>query len=282
MSSSVEDAPSSVAPGRPSSTVPPLPGAAVDATPSGAPPPLPGASAKSVLDIASGEDEGISLEGFSVEDSSEEEAPRSQVAAAIANEAKRAALSGAPQPSVSFEMQRKARLIFEQAQKDMHEGRPSSALMNAKLACIYDPTEAEFKIALDAWQNQSMSNVARPKELLLFEEAKDAELDGEYEHAVSLLRQALDINPRAAPIYNRLGVILATRLKQYAPASQALLQACELDPGNLAYKNNLGKILVMEEKEVDSKRKKKGLADRLLGGKEDANVRVRTIRPKQF
>lgn len=282
MASAVEESQPSAAPSsRPSSSVPGLPGAG--APPSGAVPPgLPGAVASGALDIQSAEDEGISLEGFSVEDSSEEEPLRPNVSPALAAEAKRAAMSGAPQQTVSFEMQRKARLIFEQAQKDMVEGRPSSALMNAKLACIYDPNEAEFKIALEAWQNQSMSNVARPKELMLFEEAKDSELDGEYEHAVSLLRQALDINPRAAPIYNRLGVILATRLKQYAPASQALLQACELDPGNLAYKNNLGKILVMEEKEVDSKRSKRGLADRLLGGKEDANIRVRTIRPKQF
>ena len=264
----------------------PLPGAGV-ARPTSGIPALPGAGATSPpLDAG-----GISLEGFSLDASSEEEAQKPPVAAArppaFAGRAPVAAAAVAPPPStstaqVSFEMKRKARLIFEQAQKDMAEGRPSSALMNAKLACIYDPTEDEFRLSLDAWQNRSVADAPRPKELLLFEDAKEAELAGDYDDAVALLRKALVINPRAAPIYNRLVVILATLLKQYAPASQALLQACELDPQNLAYKNNLGKILAMEEQEVDSKRKKRGLAERLLGGPEEANVRVRTIRPKQY
>jgi hypothetical protein len=56
----------------------------------------------------------------------------------------------------------------------------------------------------------------------------------------------------------------------------------------LAYKNNLGKILVMEERRKEQQGTKKGLLSRFLsrgrsGDKDDGNaVKVRKIRPKQY
>ena len=65
---------------------------------------------------------------------------------------------------------------------------------------------------------------------------------------------------------------------------------CDLDPSNLSFKNNLGKILMMEENAKDQgydpntkdKKKKRGFLRALMSGEQENVVRVRKIRPKQF
>ncbi len=179
---------------------------------------------------------------------------------------------------VSFEMQRKAAKIFEQAEEDWSKNNKGSARMNAKLAMIYDPSNKRYKNTLAEWEKQS---AAEPKQagklrqdVRLFEEARLAESRGQFEKACRLLQKAIDLNPRAAPVYNLLGVIQATRLKQYKEASDNLLKACDLAPSNLSFKNNLGKVLGMQEGARD-----KSKIDR----KQDEDmVKVRKIRPKFF
>lgn len=181
----------------------------------------------------------------------------------------------------TYARNRKAEKIFEQAQADFAAKRFSSAAMNAKLASIYNPQEEDYKRAFLEW-----SQVVQPKEdsienrqdVRLFRNSKRAESKGDYEQAERLLEKAIAINPQAAALYNRLGVLQATRLNNVISGADNLIRACELDPGNLAYKNNLGKVFGMQQ---DARGRKKK-AWRSLAGEEENVVKVKRIRPKAF
>ncbi|MFZ9887844.1 MAG: hypothetical protein ACO3JL_10105 [Myxococcota bacterium] len=150
---------------------------------------------------------------------------------------------------VPFELRRKASRIFEHAERDFAVGRVSSALMNAKLAAIYDPSAPRYPEAVREWgalsQVSSSAQVHRATTML--DEANAAEQRGECERAEGLLRQILEENPTSAAIHNRLGVLLATRMRRYQEAAMHVMRAIDLSPTNLTYKNNLGKILAKEE-----------------------------------
>lgn len=188
----------------------------------------------------------------------------------------------------SHEKRYKAKKIFEQALKDVASGNMSSARMNAKLATIYDPSETRYREALAEWDRLASPDRApsagKAREVELFEKAQDAEAKGDFKEAVRLLEEAVKAKPDAAGLYNRLGVVLATRLKEFVRATQMLQKAIDLDPDNPTYKNNLGKVLAWEQAadEREPKKKKRGL----FGGlrKEDAEVVVKTrkYRPKEF
>jgi Flp pilus assembly protein TadD len=61
------------------------------------------------------------------------------------------------------------------------------------------------------------------------------------------MQQALDANSDAAHVHNRMGLLLATRFKKFSQASEHLMRACELEPNNVVYKNNLGKIIALAD-----------------------------------
>ncbi len=190
----------------------------------------------------------------------------------------------APRPSaastVPFEQRKKAERIFDQALKDQAEGRTASALMNAKLATNFDPSVPAYKELVDqlsAAPKGPAAKGAQPRELQLFEQASEAEGRGDYERAAKLLREALTIKPDAAALHNRLGVVLAIRLKKHEEALNHLKRAIELEPGSIVYMNNFSKVTGLLESmlEKDPKAKKKGLDG---GGKVD----VRKVRPMKF
>lgn len=155
---------------------------------------------------------------------------------------------GDGEPEVSFDHRRKGEKIFEQATEDAAAGKVGSAVMNVKLALIYDPKNAEYLAKLEAWgtaaQQQKQS---KSPEMKLYEQSRSLEAEGKYRDAVRCLEKAIDLAPRAAPLRNRIGVLLATRLQQYDPAVEYIMQACDLAPSNLSFKNNLGKVLGMAE-----------------------------------
>jgi len=198
-----------------------------------------------------------------------------------------AALEDGPERP-SHEKRYKAKKIFEQALKDVASGNMSSARMNAKLATIYDPSDSRYREALAEWDRLASPDRApaggKAREVELFEKAQDAEAKGDFKEAVRLLEEAVKVKPDAAGLYNRLGVVLATRLKEFVRATQVLQKAIDLDPDNPTYKNNLGKVLAWEQAadEREPKKKKRGL----FGGskKEDAEVVIKTrkYRPKEF
>ncbi len=185
----------------------------------------------------------------------------------------------APGAQVSFEMQRKAARIFEQAEKDIAAGNASSAIMNVKLALIYNPAEKRYRQFLQDWERMQAGEPAKAsKEELLLEEAQALEQKGEHEEALAVLQKALERAPRNAGLHNRIGVLLATRLKRYKEAAEHVLTAIDLAPGNLAYKNNLGKILAKEESAIHKMPVKKSKKK----DKDDDRVIVKKLRPKLF
>lgn len=80
-------------------------------------------------------------------------------------------------------------------------------------------------------------------ETTLFEKAKVEEESGNHAEAIRLLRLCISDQPNVAGFHNRLGVLLAARLKDYPNAIIHLTKATELQPENPTYRNNLGKII---------------------------------------
>jgi hypothetical protein len=180
---------------------------------------------------------------------------------------------------VPFELRKKAERIYEQALKDRAEGRLSSALMNAKLAMNFDSTVEAYKELFEALNVQkSQPQGPRPRELVLFEQASEAEGKGDHLRAVKLLEEAIAVNPRAGALYNRIGVVLSIRLKRHDEALMYLKKAIELEPGSVVYMNNFSKVTGLLESVLEKgpKKRKGNLDDD--GGK----VAVKKIRPRMF
>ncbi|MEL7240424.1 MAG: hypothetical protein AAGK78_16320, partial [Planctomycetota bacterium] len=118
-----------------------------------------------------------------------------------------------------------------------------------KLALTFDPSNELYRTALEelnrdpAAKPRSMSNV-RSEGRILYDKATEAEQRGDIDRAVELLEKALK-KSRRAPFLNRLGVLLATKKKQFERAQVLLEEAIELNPSNTTYERNLQKILSM-------------------------------------
>jgi tetratricopeptide (TPR) repeat protein len=147
------------------------------------------------------------------------------------------------------DMRRKARNLMEQAQKDHAIGRVGAARMNAKLATIYDPENADFKRILEAWEDKpkgtplTASSMSRPEYVQLYEQAQDLEDEGDVDGALELLMKGVRLAPNAAAFHNRIGVILAMRKREFDRAAAEIQKAISLEPDNPHYRNNLGKVM---------------------------------------
>jgi len=180
--------------------------------------------------------------------------------------------------SVPFELRKKAERIYEQALKDQAEGRLSSALMNAKLAMNFDSSVEAYGELFEALNKEkAQPKGPRPQELVLFEQASEAEGKGEYDKAARLLGQAIIINPRAAALFNRLGVVLSIRLKRHDEALAHLKRAIELEPGSIVYMNNFSKVTGLLESVIE-----KGPQKKKKGPQADEKVAIKKMRPKMF
>lgn len=162
------------------------------------------------------------------------------------------AMPEAPTPALGASPPRrkqeaKAKELYEAALRDKAAGNYVSARMNLKLAVAFDPNnpayQALFRSLIDAPAPQTIE----PKPLhgaaaKLYEEAERAEAGGELDRTIRLLERALQVSKEAV-ILNRLGVILATKRRDFVRAQDLLEAAVELDPQNAAYVHNLSKIL---------------------------------------
>jgi hypothetical protein len=182
--------------------------------------------------------------------------------------------------SIPFELRKKAERIYEQALKDQAEGRTASALMNAKLAMNFDSSVPAYKELFEGLNSSPKGGKPKgnqPRELVLHEQAGEAEGRGDYERAVKLLEEAITVNPKAAALYNRLGVVLSIRLKRHDEALAYLKKAIELEPGSIVYMNNFSKVTGLLESvlEKDPRAKRKGMAG-------DDKVAIKKMRPVKF
>jgi hypothetical protein len=143
----------------------------------------------------------------------------------------------------------KAQKLYEEALKEKAEGNLLSARMNMKLALTFDPSNDHFKTAFEELQkmgpveNASLTATkSRAREL--YDLATQKEEMGDVDEAIALLEKALHERKEPA-FYNRLGVILATKKREFHRAQQLIETAIELSPGNATYQHNLGKVLSM-------------------------------------
>ena len=156
----------------------------------------------------------------------------------------------APRPAVdgAAEAARENGLaLYEMALTDLRGGKKARAHMYAKMAREACPTEPRITALLDNWHRAEQHAHEETDDQRLFSEAQRAEDAGDFLRAIGLLRQAIGKNAGAAELHNRLGVILATRLGDHTGASSSLMRAVELEPRNMVYRSNLGKVFKMSE-----------------------------------
>jgi Flp pilus assembly protein TadD len=155
-------------------------------------------------------------------------------------------------------------------------------MMNAKLAMNFDPTVDAYRELFEELTAKKSAPAPkagpRPQELVLFEQANEAEGRGDYQKAVTLLEQAVALNPKAAALHNKLGVVLSIRLKRHDEALAHLKRAIELEPGSIVYMNNFSKVTGLLESMIqkDPKRERKR-----GDGKADEKVNIK-VKPKRF
>ena len=125
--------------------------------------------------------------------------------------------------------------------------RPSSTLRQKQVAKrLSQPSQGSGPAPISP-QTKSAARLRRTPstqiETALFEKAKLEEESGNHQEAVRLLQRCIEDQPNVAGFHNRLGVLLAARLKDYHTAIVHLTRATELQPDNPTYRNNLGKII---------------------------------------
>lgn len=142
----------------------------------------------------------------------------------------------------------KAQKLFEQALRDRADGNLISARMNMKLALTFDSGNELYLEAFEELTQRHARELKEPRPVSksraqeLYEQATQAESLGQLDDAIDFLEQAIHESKQPA-FYNRLGVLLATRLQEYTRAQELIEQALELSPGNKVYEQNLQKIL---------------------------------------
>lgn len=171
-------------------------------------------------------------------------------------------------------VQARAMQLIDVALKELRQNRKPTALSWVKMAADLLPNDARIQALLANWnepvakliETASAQAAAPAPADDAGSQARALEAAGDAQGAANAYRRALKLNPNDAELYNRLGIVLALRIKDYLGASAALKKALELAPTNLAYRSNLGKIVKMAAGEK--------LADgALLGGDEAHKVK---------
>lgn len=177
--------------------------------------------------------------------------------------------------AASDEAKVRAAQFYEMCMKDLREGRAGRAWGYAKMAADADPSDEKYRQLLAEWGKMVGGASAKvlgfssapqnPKELL--EASLAAEQAGDYETAVAHARTLCEAAPNSGAAFNRLSVLLATRVKDYKAAYNAATKAVELDGSNMTFQSNMMKILTKletgDEKPKDAGRG--GLMGKLLG-----------------
>jgi hypothetical protein len=141
----------------------------------------------------------------------------------------------------------KAKELHAAAMKDRAQGNLVSARMNLKLAIAFDPHNEKYQEAFSQLANLSSPTEPGPRVVhnaaqKLYEDACIAETAGDIDKAIKLLETGLR-HGEDPILLNRLGVVVATKKRQFLRAQELLQRAIELAPQNPVYTHNLSKIL---------------------------------------
>lgn len=182
-----------------------------------------------------------------------------------------ATAKAAAAPAASQDAKARAAQFYEMAMKDLNEGRAGRAWGYAKMAADADPSDEKYRLLLADWGKMVGGTKAAPASGVgakeLFEACQQAEQDGDYEAAVAHVRKVCEMAPTSAAAFNRLSVLLATRLKDFKGAYAAATTAVGLDSNNMTYQSNMMKILTKLEENDDQPAAggRRGLVGKLLG-----------------
>lgn len=177
--------------------------------------------------------------------------------------------------AASQEAKLRAAQFYEMCMKDLREGRAGRAWGYAKMAADADPSDEKYRQLLAEWGK--MVGGASPKALGfsstpesprdLLEASLAAEQAGDYDTAVAHARKLCEVASTSGAAFNRLSVLLATRVKDYKAAYNAATTAVELDGANMTFQSNMMKILAKLESGDDKPRDagRGGLMGKLLG-----------------
>lgn len=78
------------------------------------------------------------------------------------------------------------------------------------------------------------------------QKALNLEARGQLDQALAVLEGALKQSKDAAPLYNRLGLVLLRERRDFQRASRCLERAVKLDPSNATYARNHMQVVAME------------------------------------
>lgn len=162
---------------------------------------------------------------------------------------------------------KKAATLREAAARERDIGNVEAAKRNATLAVALDPDHPQGPALLASIGGANTRPGPRnPAALELFEAAGHMEQRGDIDGAIAALERATTIS-KEATIYNRLGVILATRKRDFVRAQQMLEEATRLAPDDPTYVHNLGKVLavVAQLEGGPAKRTRPSIWSKLLG-----------------
>jgi Flp pilus assembly protein TadD len=158
----------------------------------------------------------------------------------------------------------KAAALHAQCIRELKNGSVERAHQLARQALNAAPDITLYRDTLAEWP-QFVAAHRTPDDVRAKAQAVLAEEAGDFEKALTLLRQSVATNPKNASAWNRLAVLLATRKGDIAGAVDAAQKAVELVPDDATYLSNFTKFAALADKGGGLDQKKRGLWNRLLG-----------------
>ncbi|NOY28545.1 MAG: DnaJ domain-containing protein [Oligoflexia bacterium] len=132
----------------------------------------------------------------------------------------------------------KAKVFFEQGQKDYRQGRIIKAAGALELAVQFDPRNAEYKNMLDLTKAEARR--IRVQQLTL--QGGQAESYQQYRQAIQCYRDAVRLDPDDGKVFSRLARLVRHEEQDDRGALNLYREAVVRDPDVIEYRMVLGKL----------------------------------------